>query len=51
MKRPRSSIAVVDLVDGLKEMIKSKRLVEQDIPDDFAWLLEVLEVADEELDE
>jgi len=31
-----------DLADGLSDMIEGGRLTESDIPDDYAWLVELL---------
>jgi hypothetical protein len=38
---------LLQLRDGLSDMIKTKRIKEGDIPDDFAWLCDMLSHADD----
>ena len=41
------ALAYRELVDGLYDMIKSKRLKQGDIPDDYEWLMNQLEIIEQ----
>ena len=40
-------VAYRELVDGLHDMVKSRRLKQGDIPDDFQWLMNQIEVIEQ----